>query len=55
MSRYNAPATIVSFFVGAMIAFTLCIASPTAHADRKSDEARALEKIARVLEGKCKP
>ncbi len=29
--------------------------SSTAHADAKTYEARALERIARALEGKCKP
>ena len=54
MSRYNAPATFVAFMFGAIIATALARV-PTVHADNKSHEARALDKIARVLEGKCKP
>lgn len=47
-----------AFWIGLFFVITVPLAwalmPSTAQADRKSDEARALERIARVLEERCK-
>jgi hypothetical protein len=55
VSRSHGAANVVAAFVAGCIAAALLGAPSPATAARKSDEARALERIARVLEGKCKP
>lgn len=55
MSRYNGPATLLAALLAGALLSTVLGASRPAQADRKSDEARALERIARVLEERCKP
>jgi len=45
---------LAALLAGALLAHVLGASRP-AQAGAKSDEARALERIARVLEKKCKP
>lgn len=53
MSRYGFANALAAFVAGALMAALLGAAQP-ATASGKSDEARALERIARVLEERCK-
>ena len=55
VSRYHGAASALAAFVAGCVFAALVGASQPATAAGKSDEARALERIARTLEGKCKP
>lgn len=54
MSRYHNAGNVLALVVAVALATSLLSAPQTAQAGRKSDEARALERIARALEGRCK-